>query len=313
MVKDKGEELKVKNGVKVGSDVCTDIGPLLAFDLEPVLPLANLGNRSNNRVINKRKMAGLRIVKMQLSGEAAVDFSRLGRVLGIMYVRNRLDGNGSRSGGGSGILLRRSGSGPLTGAICSRLGSHIVRCFGGTAQRRAIDRARRRDREFFVEMKLLNIVFGSGGIGLAVLALVLTLLSSAQEKLNLVRGDGVVTDKLVDVAGVTAQVSPGKDLFTTLADLDTEMESLVEEKRLFVALGGKGVNLGVVAFFFGEELSFAFFKGTLDDELVVKVLIRSADANGRVLEDELGVALWGEGADEVELALGKLDEGFLGA
>jgi hypothetical protein len=162
-------------------------------------------------------------------------------------------------------------------------------------------------------MKLLNIVFGSGGIGLAVLALVLTLLSSAQEKLNLVRGDGVVTDKLVDVAGVTAQVSPGKDLFTTLADLDTEMESLVEEKRLFVALGGKGVNLGVVAFFFGEELSFAFFKGTLDDELVVKVLIRSADANGRVLEDELGVALWGEGADEVELALGKLDEGFLGA
>lgn len=77
------------------------------------------------------------------------------------------------------------------------------------------------------------------------------------------------------------------------------MEGLVEEERLFVALGGEGVNLGVVAFFFSEKLFLAFFKGALDDELVVEVLVRSADADGRVLEDELGVALGGEGANEV--------------
>jgi hypothetical protein len=42
-------------------------------------------------------------------------------------------------------------------------------------------------------------------------------------------------------------------------------------------------------------------------------LVGPADADGGVLEDELGVALGGERADEVELALGEFDEGFLSA
>lgn len=162
-----------------------------------------------------------------------------------------------------------------------------------------------------MKLKLLEVLVRGGGVGLAVLALVLALLGGAEEQLDLAGGDGSVADKLVDVARVAAQVSPGNDAVATFADLDAEVQGLVEQKRLFVALAGEGVNLGVVALFLGEKLLLALLKGALDDELVVKVLVRAADANGRVLEDELRVALGGEGADEVELALGKLDEGFL--
>lgn len=91
------------------------------------------------------------------------------------------------------------------------------------------------------------------------------------------------------------------------------MKGLVEEKGLFVTLTGESVNLGVVTLFLGEQLLFAFFKRALDDELVVEVLVRAADADGGVFEYELGVTLGGEGADEIQLTLRQLDEGFLGA
>ena len=91
------------------------------------------------------------------------------------------------------------------------------------------------------------------------------------------------------------------------------MQGLVEQEGLLVTLGGEGVDLRVLALLIREQLGLALFENALGDELVVEVLVGSADADGRVLEDELGVALGGERADEVELALGKFYEGFLGA
>ncbi len=50
----------------------------------------------------------------------------------------------------------------------------------------------------------------------------------------------------------------------------------------------------------------------MDDELVLIVLVRTTDADSRVLEDELRIALGGKRSDEVELALGQFAESFLG-
>lgn len=91
------------------------------------------------------------------------------------------------------------------------------------------------------------------------------------------------------------------------------MQSLVEQESLLVALDSKGVDLSVLAFLLGQQLSLAFLEDALGNELVLEVLVRAADADGRVLEDEFRVTLGRQGADEVELALGEFAESFLGA
>lgn len=128
---------------------------------------------------------------------------------------------------------------------------------------------------------------------LAVLALVLALLCDAEELLDGVEVNGGVADKLEEVARVTAEVFPGQDLVTRLPGLDTEVQGLVEEECLLVALRSKGVDLSVLAFFLGQKFGLALLKDALDDELVLKVLVGTTDADGGVLEDELRVALGG--------------------
>jgi hypothetical protein len=51
----------------------------------------------------------------------------------------------------------------------------------------------------------------------------------------------------------------------------------------------------------------------LDDKLVLELLPGAADGSSSVREDELAVSLDRAGSDEVKLALGDLDDGFLGA
>ena len=90
-----------------------------------------------------------------------------------------------------------------------------------------------------------------------------------------------------------------------------QAQVLTQEKSLFVALTGEGVNLGVVSFLLCQQLGLALLKDSLDDKLVLELLVGATDAYGGVLEDELGVALGGEGSDEVQLALGQFDHGLL--
>ncbi|KAI6751750.1 hypothetical protein HG531_006446 [Fusarium graminearum] len=60
---------------------------------------------------------------------------------------------------------------------------------------------------------------------------------------------------------------------------------------LFVFLGCKSVDFSVFAFFLGKEFRFALFKDTLYDKLVLKFLVGATDSDGRISEDEFGVAL----------------------
>lgn len=85
----------------------------------------------------------------------------------------------------------------------------------------------------------------------AVLALVLAVLSNFEELLDRLGGDRVVADEFVEVAGISAQVLPGKNLLAGLSVFDTQVQGLIEKESLLVALGSKSVNLGVLAFFLG--------------------------------------------------------------
>jgi hypothetical protein len=113
----------------------------------------------------------------------------------------------------------------------------------------------------------------------------------------------IVTNKFVEIAAVAAHISPSKDSFTTFSAFHAESKGLVQQKCLLVTFGGKSIKLGVFAFFVGDELSLAFLKNALDNELVVKILIGSADTDSRVLEDKFGVALGRERSHKVELTL----------
>lgn len=89
------------------------------------------------------------------------------------------------------------------------------------------------------------------------------------------------------------------------------MEGLVEEKGLFVSLRFEGVERCVFAFFLSKEFRLAFLKDTLNGELVLIILVGAANTDGGIFKDELRVALGRQRADEVELALGQLDQCFL--
>lgn len=169
------------------------------------------------------------------------------------------------------------------------------------------------DRVFFFKLELLQIVGRSGGVRLSILALVLALLCYSHELLDLGRGNRGIADKLVDVTSITAQILPSEDFIAVLPDFDSEVEGFVEQESLLVSLGSKSVDFGVVTLFFSEKLSLAFLKNALDDELVLEVLVGAADADRRVFEDELGVALGRKRSYEVELALGEFNQCFLGA
>lgn len=97
---------------------------------------------------------------------------------------------------------------------------------------------------------------------------------------------------MVQIAVITAQVSPGKDSLATFSGLDAKVKGLVEEECLFVALRGECVELCVLTFFLGKQFSLAFFEYTLNDELILEFLICTTDADCGVFEDEFGVALW---------------------
>jgi len=60
--------------------------------------------------------------------------------------------------------------------------------------------------------------------------------------------------------------------------------------------------------FLVKEIFFSFLVGTLNNELVLEFLACATDTGRGVFEDELGVAFDRTWADEIELALGDLDE-----
>jgi formamidopyrimidine-DNA glycosylase len=80
-----------------------------------------------------------------------------------------------------------------------------------------------------LEDELLKILVGSSRVWFSVLALVLALLGNDEKLLDLVDGDGVVTDEFVQVTVITAQVLPSKNLVAAFPDLNAEMEGFVEE------------------------------------------------------------------------------------
>jgi hypothetical protein len=89
------------------------------------------------------------------------------------------------------------------------------------------------------------------------------------------------------------------------------VQVLREQKNLLVSVPTQ-LLIQLLVLVAVSKFLLAFFERALDDELVLEFLIRFADARDGVFEDELGVALWGERTDEVELALGELDEGLGG-
>jgi hypothetical protein len=89
------------------------------------------------------------------------------------------------------------------------------------------------------------------------------------------------------------------------------VDGLIKKERLLVSLRGKRVDLGVLALFLGEQVGLAFLVDALYDKLILIVLTSSPDSDSGVFEDELRVAFGGEGSDDVELALGQFDHGFL--
>ena len=174
-----------------------------------------------------------------------------------------------------------------------------------------MERAGGRDGWFVVELKLSQIVFGGSRVRLAILALVLALLGNSVKLLDVRGRDAGVANKFVYVAVVSAKVTPSNNLLRALANLYSQMKGFVEQESLLVTFGGKGVDLSVFSFFFCEQLCLPFFVDSLNDELILEVLSGAADLSGGVLEDELRVALGGEGSDEVELALRQVGQGFL--
>lgn len=126
---------------------------------------------------------------------------------------------------------------------------------------------------------------------LAVLALVLAVLSNLEEVLD---GFGwALADEFVEIARIAAKVLPSQNLLTTLSVFDAQVQCLVKQERLLVTFASKSINLGVLSFLFGEQLGLAFLEDSLNNELVLEVLVGAADADGGVFEDELGVAFRG--------------------
>ena len=126
---------------------------------------------------------------------------------------------------------------------------------------------------------------------LAVLALVLAVLSNLEEVLD---GFGwALADEFVEVARIAAKVLPSQNLLTTLSVFNAQVQCLVKQEGLLVTFASKSVDLGVLSFLLGEQLGLTFLEDSLDNELVLEVLVGAADADGGVFEDELRVALGG--------------------
>ncbi len=202
---------------------------------------------------------------------------------------------------------------PLRGGIGRGLSEHHgIGRLDRPRERGAVQGASLRDG-LLVKFELLEVLVGGGGVRLAVLALVLALPGDALELIDLRRGNARLADKLVNVARVPAQVAPGKDPLDPLPVLDTKVQGLVEQERLFVALPREDVRVRLSAFalLVGKQLGLALFVDSLHNELVLEVLGGAPDSGGCVLEDELGVSLGRKWPDEVELALGQVDHGLL--
>ena len=145
-----------------------------------------------------------------------------------------------------------------------------------------------------------------------VLSLVLALGRNNLEIGNSGRLNGGIADKLKEVTRITAQISPSKDNLASVTLIDAEADALIEQEGLLVLIGVGATSSALLVLVFSLEIFLALLVDTLDDELILKLLAGAADGAVCVGEDELAVAFGRVGADEVELALGDFDDGFLG-
>lgn len=143
-----------------------------------------------------------------------------------------------------------------------------------------------------VELELPEVFLRRSGVRLAVFALVLAVLGDSFKLLDLAWLYRGVANELVDVSYVPAQIAPSKHPLAAVSVLDSKVQCLVEQEGLLVALRSEdiGIDLVVLAVFFGEKLCLTLLVNTLHNKLVLEVLGGLANASGSVLEDELGVA-----------------------
>lgn len=107
---------------------------------------------------------------------------------------------------------------------------------------------------------------------------------------------------------IAAEIPPRKDRLARIPQINPQPQILAEQKDPLVLVRWRNSSLLCV---FLVKLGLAFLVRALDDKLVRELLGGAADKSGRVLEDELAVAFDGERADDVQLALGQLDDVFL--
>lgn len=178
--------------------------------------------------------------------------------------------------------------------------------------RRAHGRARSRtgvrNRRLVLELKLSQLVVGSLLVWAFVLALVLALHSNQLKTSSDFRPRGRIAHKLEQIPVIAAEISPREDRLARIPQINSQPQILTEQKDSLVLVRRRNSSLLCV---FLVKLCFSFLVGALDDKLVRELLGSAADESGRVLEDELAVAFDGERADDVQLALGQLDDVFL--
>lgn len=150
-----------------------------------------------------------------------------------------------------------------------------------------------------------------GGLGAApVFPFVLTLESGDFKGGDFVGGDRRIANEFEKITQIATQVSPGQNLGTAVAYFGAEVQGLIKEEDFLVLIGTVTATLFVVVL---SKLLLTFLVGPLDYQLVLKFLAGATDRGGGVLEDELGVTLGRQRANEIELTLGDFDDGFLGS
>jgi hypothetical protein len=119
---------------------------------------------------------------------------------------------------------------------------------------------------------------------------------------------GCRADEFPEVALAAAEVAPGKHLLAGVPNVNAKLQGFVEQEGLLVLVQ---IDVAVLTGLVLEQLLLAFLVYSGYDELVVVLGARAADGRSGVLVDELGVALEGQWADDVELAVWDFDDGLL--